>query len=94
MLLGIDIDLRRRWIEHQFSPDMNWSNVRIDHVKPIVLFNVSKDKELGETFNCKNTQTLLKNKNLQTGGKFTLLDYRMQFFKACQFIKTKEERPN
>ena len=27
-------------------PDMKWSNIEIDHVKPICLFDVSNDEEL------------------------------------------------
>ena len=34
-ILGIDIILYRKWIEIQMTPDMNWSNREIDHVKPI-----------------------------------------------------------
>ena len=32
---GTDVDLYTKWIEHQFTPEMNWSNIEIDHVKPI-----------------------------------------------------------
>ena len=32
-----------RW---QMTPEMNWDNINIDHVKPICLFDVSKDEEL------------------------------------------------
>ena len=55
-ILGIDIDLYRKWIEFQMTPEMNWSNIEIDHVKAICLFDVSKDEELREAFNWKNTQ--------------------------------------
>ena len=34
-ILGIDIDLYRKWLEFQFTPEMNWSNIEIDHVKPL-----------------------------------------------------------
>ena len=50
-IIGIDIDLYRKWIEFQFTPEMNWSNIEIDHVKAICMFSVSKDEELGEAFN-------------------------------------------
>ena len=59
-ILGKDIDLYRKWIEWQMTPEMNWSNTEIDHVKPICMFDVSKDEVLRETFNWKNTQPLLK----------------------------------
>ena len=41
-ILGIDIDLYRKWIEYQMTPEMNWNNIEIDHVKAISLFDVSK----------------------------------------------------
>ena len=59
-ILGIDIDLYKKWLELQFTPEMNWSNIEIDHVKPICTFDVSKEEELIEAINWKNTQPLLK----------------------------------
>ena len=50
-ILGIDINTYKLWIEYQFTPDMNWSNIEIDHVKPFCLVDVSKDEELREAFN-------------------------------------------
>ena len=44
---------------------MNWSNIEIDHVKAVCLFDVSKDEELREAFNWKNTQPLFKNDHHQ-----------------------------
>ena len=58
------------------------------------MFDVSKDGELKEAFNWKNTQPLLKRDHLQKGTKFNFLDYRLQFIKAYQFIKLNEERFN
>ena len=93
-ILGIDIDLYRKWLEFQFTPDMTWDNMETDHVKPICLFDVSKDEELREAFNWKNTQPLLKEVHQQKGAKFNFLDYQLQFIKAYQFIKLNEERFN
>ena len=86
-IVGIDINTYKPWIEYQFTPDMNWSNIEIDHVKPIRLVDVSKDEELREAFNWKNTQPLLKKYHQQKGTKFNFLDYQLQFIKAYQFIK-------
>ena len=55
-ILSIDIDTYEKWLEFQFTPEMNWSNIQIDLVKPICSFDVSKDEQLGEAFNWKNTQ--------------------------------------
>ena len=53
---GVDIDSYKKWIEFQFTPEMTRSNIEIDHVKPICLFDVTKDDALREAFNWKNTQ--------------------------------------
>ena len=93
--LGIDIETYRKWIKNQFTPEMNWSNIEIDHVKPICMFDISKDEELKEAFPWKNTQPLLKKDHQQKGIKFNFLDYQLQFMKAYHFLKlNQEERPN
>ena len=93
-VLGIDVDLYIKWIEFQMTPEMNWSNIEIDHVKAICLFDVSDDEQLREAFNWKNTQPLLKHDHQKKGIKFNFLDYQLQFIKAYQFIKLNEERFN
>ena len=35
-ILGIDIETNRKWIEWQMTPEMNWTNLEIDHVKQFV----------------------------------------------------------
>ena len=52
----IDIDTYRKWIEWQMTPEMNWNKIEIDHVKPICMFDISKDEESKEAFSWKNTQ--------------------------------------
>ena len=49
-ILGIDVETYRKWIDWQFTPEMNWRNIETDHVKPICMFNVSEDEELKEAF--------------------------------------------
>ena len=90
-ILGIDVDTYRKWIEFQFTPEMNWENIEIDHVKPICKFDVTKDDELREAFNWKNTQPLLKQDHQQKGSKFNFLNYKLHFIKAYQFLKVNEE---
>ena len=93
-ILGMNIDLYRKWIEFQMTSEMNWSNIEIDHVKAICLFDLSKDEDLKEAFNWKNTQPLLKKDHQLKGIKFNFLDYQLKFIKAYQFIKLNEERFN
>ena len=67
---------------------MNGSNIQIDHVKAFCLFDVSKDQELGEAFNWKYTQPLIKSDYHHNGIKFlNFIDYQLQFIKAYQFLK-------
>ena len=74
---------------------MNRSNIEIDHVKPICLFDVSKDEELKEAFFWQNTQPLLKHYYQLKGTKHNSLDYQLQFIRAYQFIKLNhQEGPN
>ena len=93
-ILGIDIILYRKWIEWQMTPEMNWTNIELDHIKANCMFDVSKVEELREAFNWKNTQPLLKEVHQQKGIKFNFLDYQLQFIKAYEFIKLNEERFN
>ena len=79
-------------MEFQFTPDMTWSNIEVDHIKPICMFDVSKDEELREAFTWKNTQPLLKKDHQLKGTKFNFLDYQLQFIKTYHFIKLNEER--
>ena len=90
-ILGIDIDIYRKWIEYQMTPDMTWDNIEIDHVRPISSFDISDDEQLKEAFNWRNTQPLLKEIHQKKGIKYNFLDYRLQFIKSYQFLKINEE---
>ena len=54
------------------TPDMTWDNTEIDHVKPICMFDVTKDEEIREAFSWKNTQPSLKHDHQQKGTKFLI----------------------
>ena len=89
-ILGIDFETYKKWIEFQMAADMTRDNTEIDHVKPIYMFDVTKDEELREAFSWKNTQPLLKYDHQQKGTKFNFLDFQQQFNKAYHFIKLNE----
>ena len=73
------------------TPDMTRNNIQIDHVKPICLFDVTKDEELKEAFNWRNTQPLLKKDHQQKGIEFNVLGYQNQFIKAYQFLELNDQ---
>ena len=60
-------------------------------MQPICLLDVSKDEDLRECFDLKNTQPLLKEIHKQKGIKYNFLDYQLHFIKAYQFFKLNEE---
>ena len=70
------------------TPDMNWSNTEIDHVGPICLFDVSRDEDLRETFNWKNTMPLSKQVHQQ---KQLILNFGLQFMKTYQILQINEK---
>ena len=84
-ILGIDIENYKKWLLFQMTPEMNFNNIHIDHVKPISSFDISNDNELLEAFNWRNTQPLLKQDNLRKSNKFNEEDYNNQFVKAREF---------
>ena len=88
----VDNDTYRIWTEYQFLPEMKWTNIETDHVKPICLFHVPKYEEIKKALNWKNTQPLLKDDHQHKGIKFNFLGYQLQFFKAYQFLKSNDEQ--
>ena len=75
----------------QMTPNMTWVNMQIDLVKPICMFGVSSDEELREGFSWKNTQAIIEENHYRKGTKFNLLDYQIQFIKACHFLELNKE---
>ena len=84
-ILGISLDLYKKWIRFQMTPEMDFSNIHIDHVKPISSFDISNEDELLEAFNWINTQPLLKKDNLKKNKIFNPEEYENQFRKALEF---------
>ena len=91
-ILGIDNELYKKRIVWQMTPEMKWSNIEIDHVKPICMFDLSKDEEIKQSFNWKNTQPSLKEVHQQKGTKFNFLDYQLQYIQAYQFLKLNDQK--
>ena len=76
-ILGIVINTDGKWIEYQFTPEMNWSNGENDYGKPNYMFKISNDRKLKQAFCLKNTQPLLKEVHSRKGTKFNVLDYHL-----------------
>ena len=59
-ILGIDVETYKKWIEWQMTPELNWTTIELEHVKPICMFDVSKDEDLKQAYNWQNTQRYRK----------------------------------
>jgi hypothetical protein len=72
-LLGCDIILFKEYIESKFTEGMSWDNMgkwHIDHIKPCIKFDLSKEDEQRQCFNWRNMQPLWAVDNLQKGTKY------------------------
>jgi hypothetical protein len=75
MYLGCSYQEYMLYLEKKFNKGMNWSNMggkngwQIDHIKPLVKFDLSKKSNQLKAFNYKNTQPMWIKDNLSKGGR-------------------------
>lgn len=74
-LLGCSIDYFMYYIQEQFVDNMNWDNYgkfgwHIDHIKPLVLFDLTKLEEQRKAFHYTNLQPLWWYDNLSKKDKY------------------------
>jgi hypothetical protein len=66
-ILGCDYDFFKNYIESQFTKNMNWDNIHLDHIKPLATANT--EKEILELNHYTNFQPLLAKENLNKAAK-------------------------
>ncbi len=75
-LLGYSIDSLVEHLESQFDEKMSWENYgtyfHIDHIIPVVLYDLSKIEELRKCWNFRNLRPLFVNQNLSKGSKLDI----------------------
>lgn len=73
ILLGCSFDYFRKWIEPKWKKGMSWLNYghfwHIDHIFPVVSFDLSTLAGQLQCFRFTNTQPLWKDENLSKGAK-------------------------
>ena len=89
-LLGCEIEFFKKWIESQFTPEMNWKNIHIDHHVPCAAFDLSKEDEPKICFHWKNMQPLLAKDNLMKGCKRDYISECQQKIFADNYEKLQE----
>lgn len=72
VLLGCTIEYFKQYFESLFTEGMTWEKyadgeIVIDHIKPCILFDLTKEDQQRECFNYKNLQPLWKIDNLKKG---------------------------
>ena len=67
-LLGCEFEVFRQWLESQFDENMTWDNCGkywvIDHVTPVVAFDLTQESEQLRAFHYTNCQPLEKRQNI------------------------------
>ncbi len=73
ILLGCSFDYFRKWIEAKWKRGMSWMNYghfwHIDHILPVVSFDLTSIAGQLQCFRFTNTQPLWKDENLSKGAK-------------------------
>ena len=63
-ILGCNLPKLKLYLESKFFPEMSWNNHgkvwEIDHIKPCISFDLTKEKEQKECFHYTNLQPLFK----------------------------------
>jgi hypothetical protein len=87
-IIGCNIEFLKKWMEYQFTNDMNWSNYgkwHIDHVKPCCSFDLKNEDEMKTCFNWKNLQPLWADDNLQKSGSINEELIKKHLVKALKY---------
>lgn len=80
----------RRWLEFQFSENMNWDNYgkvwEIDHVIPVSSFDMENEEDVKECFHWTNIQPLTQEQNLEKSNNINEEAITSHLEKITNFI--------
>ena len=77
-LLGISFEEFKIYIEFLMSPEMNWKNIKLDHVRPQSSFDLTDPNQLKEASHFSNIQPLLEQDNRKRGSRYHEHDLAVQ----------------
>ena len=93
--LDCSLDTLYKWIEYQFTDEMNWSNYgsywEIDHILPKSNFNHCDEEELMLCWGFRNLRPCTKTENRTKGNK---IDYQLYYDNvslASEFLEANEQ---
>ena len=89
--IGCDIYFLKKWLEYQFTSEMNWENFgiywNIDHILPISKFNFNNKEEISICFHWTNLQPLQKDENISKLNKVLMHYYFNNLVSVFRFNK-------
>jgi hypothetical protein len=69
-LLGCDVGFFKYYMEGLFQPGMTFHNIHIDHIRPLVSFDLADPKQAAASSHYTNLQPLWPVDNLKKGAKY------------------------
>ena len=72
--LGCEVEYFMNFLKSKMTPEMNWDNIHLDHIKPVCAFDLNNPDEFNECCHYTNFQPLLANDNLIKSGKWNKID--------------------
>ena len=84
-LLGISFEEFKKYIEFLMSPEMNWKNIDLDHVRPLSSFDLTDPEQLKEAAHFSNIQPLFKHDNRKKGANYHEHDLMVQNEKLYEY---------
>lgn len=89
--LGISIPEFKEFIEDKFISGMTWDNYgekwHLDHIKPLVSFDLSCKDDFLQAANYTNYQPLFGPENIKKGSTFEGIKYKREKYKAKPFLR-------
>ena len=90
MYFGLNIESFRRWIEIQFTDELNWNNFasawQFDHIVPIAYFDFNNEDDLRLAWNFVNIRVEKLDLNKATGNRIDVIAVKSYF--EVLFAKT------
>ncbi len=68
--LGCNGEYFKEFITRKMVPGMNWDNIHLDHIKPVVAFNLEDHEQFLDCCHYSNFQPLFAIDNLEKNGKW------------------------
>lgn len=91
-MLGCSWDTLRKWLESNFSPEMNWENYgslwHVDHTMPCASFDMTDAASVNACFNWSNLAPMIGVENISKSDKINMKLINTMKERARHFIHT------